>query len=418
MTPRSRAEIFLKKLVDSPSPTSRQNEVRIAHSLLALELQSLGFQISWKQDPSGKTADLLIAERPGRKTGDQAYITFVSHIDTVLGAEDSGAIREIVRIDDKGQSRDFLLGAGIIDNKGGLAILVESLRLLFEQNPTTELGLRVVSSPDEENGSSAWHKDFQEIGNRSCAALGFEPALDDGSIISSRRGNRWYDVDIAGKEAHAGRCRGEELNAAHEAASLISKLLQKRDLLRAKFASPPGLGISIQVGHIAGGRDRHNIVCGNVHFKLDTRFSSFEQRDQLHASIVEILNSPSEKNLQLQSSAISYNVVDDCPPFSSESIQIHRDLVSELCLEISAQEKHFRDNSSPVLPILSVQAGGAGDVNHMSRPGLLVLDGLGPIGGKMHTVDEFLLRECLTSRSRALANWYPKLLASLSGNRN
>jgi glutamate carboxypeptidase len=413
MTPRSRAEIFLKKLVDSPSPTSRQNEVRATHAILAHELESLGFNLRWKQDPSSKTADLMIAERPGRQTGEQGYITFVSHIDTVLGQEDSGPIRELNRIDENGKTLDLLLGAGIIDNKGGLATLVESFRLFFQQYPSTELGFRVVSSPDEENGSSAWHKEFKEIGNRSCAALGFEPALDDGSIISSRRGNRWYDIDVVGKEAHAGRCRGEEINAAHEAANLISKLLQKRDLLRAQFAAPPGLGISIQVGHIEGGRSRHNVVCGNVHFKLDTRFSNFDQRDQLHTSIVEILQSPSEKNVHSQTSTISYKIVDDCPPFSSESDQIHRDLVSELCSEISFQEKHLRDPSAKVL---AVQAGGAGDVNHMSRPGLLVLDGLGPIGGKMHTVDEFLLRESLHSRSRALANWYPKLLTRLNGN--
>lgn len=413
MIPRSRAEIFLKKLVDSPSPTNKQDEVRATHALLATELESLGFRIRWQRDQSGKTDDLLIAERPGRQIGDRAYITCVSHIDTVLGPEDAGPIRELSKINEIGKTEHHILGAGIIDNKGGLVTLVESLRLFFEQNATTELGFRVVSSPDEESGSSAWHKDFQELGNRSCAALGFEPALDDGSIISSRRGNRWYDVDVKGQEAHAGRCRGEELNAAHEAVHLIAKLLQKRDLLRMQFASPPGLGVSIQVGHIEGGRGRHNIICGDVHFKLDTRFSSFEQRDQLHRSIIDILSSPSEKNLQLRSSAISYEIVDDCPPFSSESNQTHRELVNDLCSEISKQEKHLRDGSSQVLP---AQAGGAGDVNHMSRPGLLVLDGLGPIGGKMHTVDEFLVRESLTSRSRALAIWYPKLLSRLNGN--
>lgn len=413
MTPRSRAEIFLKKLVESPSPTTRQGEVRATHALLASELESLGFRIRWQRDHSGRTDDLLIAERPGRQSGDQAYITCVSHIDTVLSPTDSGPVRELIKTDDSGNTEHRLLGAGIIDNKGGLATLVESLRLFFEQSPTTELGFRVVSSPDEENGSSAWHKDFQELGSRSCAALGFEPALDDGSIISSRRGNRWYDIDIVGQEAHAGRCRGEELNAAHEAVQMIANLLQKRDQLRAQFISPAGLGISMHVGHIEGGRGRHNIVCGGVHFKLDTRFSSFEQRDHLHDSVVEVLNTPSEKNLKLQTPVTSFKIVDDCPPFSAESNQQHRELVKDLCAEITNQEKHLRRELSEIAP---AQAGGAGDVNHMSRPGLLVLDGLGPIGGKMHTVDEFLIRESLTTRSRALANWYPKLLARLNGN--
>lgn len=413
MNPRNRAEEFLKLLVDSPSPTSRQSDVRSAHALLARELESLGFKIRWKRDDSGKTDDLLIAERPGRLTGDNAYITCVSHIDTVLSPLDAGPIREFISADSAGFSQHHLLGAGIIDNKGGLATLIESFRLFLKNTPVTDFGFRVVSSPDEESGSSAWHKEFQEIGFRSCAALGFEPALDDGSIISSRRGNRWYDIDVSGVEAHAGRCRGEELNAAHEAVQLIGRLLEKRDVLRKKFGSQPGLGVSMQVGHIEGGRGRHNIVCGDVHFKLDTRFSSFEERDHLHAAVLEILGSPTERNLHHQTTSITQKIVDDCPPFSSESNHTHKLLVDELCTEITRQEQGLWPASRVVKP---AQAGGAGDVNHMSRPGLLVLDGLGPIGGKMHTIEEFLIRESLESRARALANWYPRLLAGLNGN--
>ncbi len=413
MKPRTRAEDFLKKLVESSSPTTRQAEVRATHSLLANELASMGFSVQWLPDPANKSADLLIAERPGRQTGDRAFVTFVSHIDTVLSPDDAGPIREDIHTDENGFNRSHLLGAGVIDNKGGLATLVESLRLFLETNSTSELGLRVVSSPDEENGSSAWHAEFQNIGQRSCAALGFEPALDDGSIIASRRGNRWYDIDIVGKEAHAGRCSGEEINAAHAAAQIIHQLLLAKKDLRQKYMSPPGLGISMQIGHIEGGRDRHNIVCGATHLKLDTRFSSFEQRDELHRSVSEILDRPYEKNTEGLAATVSYKIVDDCPPFSSESDSTHQGLVMALCDEISSHEVELWPRTRR---IVSAQAGGAGDVNHMSRPGLLVLDGLGPVGGKMHTVQEFLIRESLATRSKALANWYPKLFSLLNRN--
>lgn len=388
-----RAEAFLKTLVDESSPTTEAPRVRAAHLHLAQALVELGFSIQWTPDPEGNAADLLVAEKPGL---DSRFITCVSHIDTVLPTEDAGRYRrEVV----SGETR--ARGAGIIDNKGGLAVMIESLRLFFEKNPTPALGFRVVSSPDEETGSSSWHSIFRKIGTQSSAALGFEPALDDGSIISSRRGNRWFNIEIEGIEAHAGRCKGEQINAAHESAWLITRLIEAKLSLQETFRSPPGLGISLQVGHIEGGRDRHNVVCGNVRIKLDTRFSTFEERDALHEKIMGILQTPHEKNSAGQTSKISFEIVDDCPPFSISGDGKAETLVGELQKEIQLLEKR---------EISAAKAGGAGDVNHMSRPGLLILDGLGPVGGRMHTVDEFMTLASLETRSLALSNWYPKLI--------
>lgn len=391
----NRAEAFLKSLVDESSPTTDASRVRSAHLLLAQALIELGFSITWTKDPAGKAADLLVAEKPGT---DSRFITCVSHIDTVLPTDDAGPYRREVM-----NGVDRARGAGIIDNKGGLAVMVESLRLFFEKNPSPKVGFRVVSSPDEETGSSSWHSIFREIGTRSSAALGFEPALDDGSIISSRRGNRWFDIEIEGIEAHAGRCKGEQINAAHESAWLITRLIEAKLELQTqeKFRSPPGLGISLQVGHIEGGRDRHNVVCGNVRIKLDTRFSTFAERDALHEKIVGILKTPHEKNTEGRTSKIDFQIVDDCPPFSISGDSRAEALVAELQGEIQRLEK--RD-------ITSAKAGGAGDVNHMSRPGLLILDGLGPVGGRMHTVEEFMAFESLETRAQALSAWYPKLI--------
>lgn len=388
----NRAETFLKSLVDAPSSTFRQDDVRETHKLLAVELENLGFTIDWLIDPSGKSDRLLVAEKPGTSG---RFITCVSHIDTVLSPQEAGPYRtENVN----GQMR--ARGAGIIDNKGGLAVLVESLRLYFETNPMPQIGFRIVSSPDEENGSTAWHEAFRKIGEKSHAALGFEPALDDGSIISSRRGNRWYNFEFEGVEAHAGRCKGEEINAAHEASLFVVGLIEIRERLRKEFRSPAGLGISLQVGHIEGGRDRHNVVCGKVSLKLDTRFSTFEERDALHGEILKLMKAPRAQNTEGRSIIVRYEIVDDCPPFAPDPS--NENLVTNLARLISTEEcVEFRD---------AAKAGGAGDVNHMSRPGLLVLDGLGPVGGKMHTADEFLALSSLNSRAKSLANWYPELV--------
>ena len=381
------AEALLKTLVDSPSSTTSQTDVRRTHEILANALSALGFKNNWIRDPTSKTADLLVAERPGKRSSGSlaTFITCVSHIDTVLSPVEAGKYRR-----EETASGVRARGAGILDNKGGLAVLVESLRLFLLTNSNPEISFRVVSSPDEETGSSAWHENFRQAGLDSAAVLGFEPALDDGAIISSRRGNRWYNIEIRGAEAHAGRCKGEEINAAHEAARMISRFLEVRDRL----------GISLNVGHVEGGRDRHNVVCGSVRMKLDTRFTTFAERDALHKALVEIFNSPSENSNDGRKSEVSFEIVDDCPPFAADSKT--ETLIGELCSIVAARENRTT--------LQATKAGGAGDVNHMSRPGLLVLDGLGPVGGRMHTKEEFLELSTLQSRAEALSLWYPTLI--------
>lgn len=387
---RTRAENLLERLVNSPSPTTSQSQVRKTHSILASELDSLGFHIRWQRDHSGKTDDLLIAERAGT-TPD--FVTLVSHVDTVLSVETTGGFKNFSGPNGERRAN----GAGVIDNKGGLVVLVESLRLFLESPKfkETPIGFRVVSSPDEENGSTAWHKTFQELGRTSRAVLGFEPALDDGSIIGSRRGNRWYDITIEGIEAHAGRCSGEEINAAHVAAQVVKSILERK---------PMGPGVAINVGHIEGGRDRHNVVCGKVIIKLDTRFSNFQERDHVHRLVAEILGSDLGRNREGAKPKALFDIVDDCQPF--DVAQGSDRIVQLLCRSIEKREGR---------PVPVAKAGGAGDVNHMSREGLLILDGLGPVGGGMHTIGEFIDLDSIQTRAEALAEWYPKLLQQLSG---
>lgn len=381
----------LEKLVNSPSPTTSQSDVRRTHALIADELQRLGFSINWVRDPSGKTDDLLVAERPATEP---LFITLVSHVDTVLSTREAGTFRAFRGVG--GERRAS--GAGIIDNKGGLVVLLESLRLFLERG-SPSVGLRVVSSPDEESGSSAWHDVFRKIGENSAAVLGFEPALDDGSIISSRRGNRWYDITVTGVEAHAGRCKGEEINAAHAATLLIHDLLKRKTQLRETFGNRPGEGISIHVGHLVGGRGPHNVVCGSVTIKLDTRFTSFAESEAIQKMMDEELARPRETNVHGSSAKIQARISDDCRPFDADATAA--EVIGKLCARISKLEGRS---------VQAIKAGGAGDVNHMSRPGLLVLDGLGPVGGLMHTVDEFIDLDSLSTRATALADWYPELI--------
>src|SRR6202012_2338311 len=124
-----------------------------------------------------------------------------------------------------------------------------------------------------------------------------------------RRGNRWYDITVVGREAHAGRSKGEHVNAAHELAYKIVKFHK---------LSKPHKDVSVNVGAVTAGRDKFNVICGQAQCKLDVRFGDFESRDRVHRKIEKILNTPKLRSLIGDHECqVSYTLADDCPPFAS-----------------------------------------------------------------------------------------------------
>lgn len=364
---------FLKEIVEADSCSPHTEGVSRVQQRVAGELEELGFTNQLLSNKITSSGPLLWAERAGKI---DRFITVVSHADTVLPAFGFHLLSET-------QAQ----GSGVIDNKGGLTVALLGLKLFLRTaNKHNRFGLRFISSPNEELGSVGFLEDLQRASLDSVLALGFEPALDDGSIIQSRRGNRWYKIHVQGKEAHAGRSYGEHANAAHQLALHISRLVKLNNLKK---------HISVNIGRIEGGRDKYNVVCGWAEAKLDTRFANFSSRDRLHRKIAKILGQQDKPSLcGLDKSQTGFEIVDDCPPFnvnlrSRGWVRAYTEIISAIeAKKISARA-----------------AGGAGDVNHLSRKSIIVLDGLGPVGSGMHTDRELVHLPSILTRAQALAQF-------------
>jgi glutamate carboxypeptidase len=340
---------------------------------VAADLESLGFRLQWIKGEQ-RFADLLVAERAGRRN---SYISLVTHTDTVLGNERPFELDLTTR-------RAY--GSGVIDNKGGVIVGLSGLRRFLKKYPETEHSLRWICSPNEEMGSIGFTDTFREFGQDSVVAFGLEPALDNGAIINQRRGNRWYDIEVRGREAHAGRSYGHHANAAHDLAEKIRQLAALTNYRK---------HVSLSVGHIHAGKDKHNVICGFAHAKLDVRFPSFEARDRLHKQIEKILERPVEVSVDgAHETKTTYKIVDDCPPFSLTPRT--KALARGYAAFVSQLEGRR---------IGAQGAGGAGDVNYLSTDRNLVLDGLGPVGGEMHTTREFVAIDTLKTRAQSLAGF-------------
>lgn len=373
-SPDPRAIRLLEELVNINSHSSCPQGIRQVQERVGRILQEMGFELNWIASKMNPALKLLDARRYVQEGGKE--IVFVCHADTALPNDWK------FHISKGGQ---YAHGSGVIDNKGGLVV---GLRAIQEYLSCTKepLNLRFLCSPNEEVGSVGFTDYYQSLATQSWLVLGLEPALEDGSIIHCRRGNRWYDISIKGHETHSGRSFGQHANAAHEWALQLTRLQ--------RFNRPKKM-VSINVGHIEGGKGPYNVICGSVKVKLDVRFASFKDRDRVHRVLDKLMSRHFERSncgeLMCQS---SYQIVDDCPPFAANwnSLKLSRKYRAEV------QQFEARKVASKI-------SGGAGDVNYFSHPGALILDGLGPVGSGMHTQAESVEVSTLTSRAMALGSF-------------
>lgn len=373
--------LFLEKLVYINSGTNNTVGVNNVQKRVKERLENMGFTTVFKTNPKDNTGDLLVATRKGQS---KQFITLVMHADTVF--EPDSKFSRLIYLSD-GKS---VTGPGVIDDKGGIIVALNGLEDFLSKNPTPKYSLRVLVSPIEEMGAGGFYEDYRNFSKDSFMVLGFEPALEDGSIIESRRGNRWYHIKITGQEGHAGRAHKESINACHELSIKTDKIQQLTDYNKDLTAS---------IGHLEGGKDKFNIVCGFAEAKIDVRASDFKTFSDTHQKILGILNTNFVKSHTTQATTkTSFTIADDCPPFSATAaskpwIETYLSIVKEIeGKEISAKK-----------------SGGAADTNYMSRKGLIIIDGLGAIGSGLHTDKETLLISSLKTRSQALSLFLEKV---------
>jgi glutamate carboxypeptidase len=356
----------LTELVNINSGTKNYAGVNQVQEKMGQWLASIGFSIEYIKNPEGEiSGNLLVANYTGATA---ETVTLVMHADTVFEPSSNFQKMQIV-------SDAIASGPGVVDDKGGMVVAFAGLKQFLAKNPRPKFSIRVVSTPNEEVGSTGWIKMFRQFGENSFMVLGLEPSQDNGNITHARKGNTWYDIRVTGKESHAGRDHKDGINACailSEKLALISKLTNYKK------------EETVSIGHMSGGQDKFNIVCGHAHAKVDTRFATFKSGDEMMKKIGNILK---HKN-------ITFTIADETPPFyKNKAAQKYIDQYLKIANQVDG--KKYQSEAS----------GGVADVNNFSREGLIIFDGLGPNGGKMHTSEEFINLKTLESRAEILAKF-------------
>ncbi|MEO8463481.1 MAG: M20 family metallopeptidase [Chloroflexota bacterium] len=334
---------------------------------------TLGGSVERRPDPSGRYGDTVIGTFSG-KVGAGPRILLIGHMDTVF-PDGTVALRPF-RVDD-GIAR----GPGVTDMKGGLLAGIHALGALralgggrWDALPFDEIVY--VANPDEEIGSPSSTPHIREIAARADAAFVLECARANGDFVSSRKGIADLRLTIHGRAAHAGVEPDKGRNAIVAGARMVERIQS----LNGRWAS-----VTANVGVFQSGT-RPNVIPDLAHLEVDVRGVTRQELEEAVAAIHLIASDPG------------------VPDVTVDVEQMAGWLPMEKLERSGRLADHAVATAARLgFATIDVGTGGASDANTTSGMGVPSIDGLGPIGGRDHSPDEYLEVDSIVPRTTLVA---------------
>lgn len=369
---------LVQQLCNQNSGTMNLPGLAIVQEMLAREFDSLSGEAQFVDIDCLKTIDvhgneveqplgqaIHILKRPQTRP----RIMLCIHMDTVYGIDHS--FQTCV-------SRDGgkLNGPGVADAKGGLVVMLFALRALERSPLADRIGWEVLINPDEELGSPGSASFIRSRAPHCDFGLLFEPSLPDGTLVSWRKGVGNFAFVVRGRSAHSGR----EFDKGRNAIVALSQLIDEVDRLN---TDPE---VTFNVGRVSGG-GALNVVPDLAIGRVNARVKTLEQADWVEKQLSRIADQFS----QLDGMTVEVSGRFTSPP-------------KMLC--DGARELQSRIESCGEALGLNIRwrgTGGASDGNKFADAGLPNIDSLGPRGGDIHSVNEYLIVESLVERAKLTA---------------
>ena len=247
------AVALLEKIVNINSGTMNLAGVIKVKDVIEPEFAALGFKTKWvpMDQLTGRAGD-LVAEHPcslgSGKCGKKLLL--IGHMDTVFELNSTFQRYQIV----PGTNGRIATGPGVADMKGGLVVMLSSLKAMKAAGMLDTAEITVVLSGDEERHGdpvSLARRDMKAAGKRNDVALEFENAARDGGVDGhdavriGRRSSFTWRLETTGKSGHSSGVFGKTMGygAIYELARII-------DQFRTELTEP---GLTYNVGLVLGG---------------------------------------------------------------------------------------------------------------------------------------------------------------------
>ncbi len=191
---------LLERMVNQNSGTLNLAGVRAMGEMLRPEFEALGFEVTWIDLPETQRAGHFVATHKGNGHGKRMLL--IAHIDTVF--ETSSPFQKFTREGDKA------IGPGVVDDKGGIAVILAALRAMDKAGTLKQADIQVILTGDEEKTGDPIplaRRDLIEAGKWADVALEFENLArengQDFGTVARRSANGWT-LTTTGKTGHGG----------------------------------------------------------------------------------------------------------------------------------------------------------------------------------------------------------------------
>jgi glutamate carboxypeptidase len=363
---------LLERFVVCESPSHDKIAVDAMGQIVAEEWRQRGAKVQIvRQAKRGNHVRAEISPGSGRPAG---QVLVLGHLDTVypLGTLEKMPFRA---------AGGRAWGPGTFDMKGGLVMALCAIDALQAAAIRPSKRLVFLWTSDEEIGSGTSRKLIESEARRSKAVLVLEPSLGvEGRLKTSRKGVGSAELLVTGRAAHAGINPEDGVNAVHELALQIERLIGMND---------PRRGITVQATVVSGGTVS-NVVPDQARAQVDIRFAHLSDAAGLDKKLHSLR--PILKGAKLE---VHGGV--NRPPL-------------ERTAGVSALFRHAQSLMRECgLALGEAATGGGSDGNFTGALGVPTLDGLGAVGDGAHTPREHVIIRKLPQRAALLAG----LLATL-----
>ena len=332
---------------------------------LAARMRGLGMHAtiiereSWGND--------LLSTLHGKGGGN---VLLIGHMDTVYPV----GIAKARPVEIEG---DIIYGPGVSDMKGCILSGIYAIEALLAMNYHAFGEIRFLCVSDEEINTRHSQDVMQVACEDASGALVLEAARSNGDIVSARKGHTWYKLTANGRSAHAGVEPEKGRNAVIE---MAHQILQFQNLNGWRE------GITINAGVISGGT-LPNVVPDFAQAQFDLRYLHDEDRIAIEQRFHELLKQKRIDSVEL-------------------TLERAPDMKAPMVLTPESQKlAHQAQQIANLLgfSVNHVLTGGASDASYATKHGVPALDGLGPIGGRDHSPDEYLVLSSVAPRVALLA---------------
>ncbi len=360
---------LLEELVLIQSGSRNKSGVDRVGARIKKEMAAMGF--ACEISPSPVFGDTLIARSPActARKADKSQILITGHMDTVFPENTSFNFYR--------EDSNCCYGPGTADMKGGLVVGIHAIKALLHTGRLDTLPLCFVFNPDEEIGSPSSRELIFKEAQQSRAAFVLEAGGLSNEIVTGRKGNLALDLAIKGEAGHAAF-------AGKNKASAILELARKT--IAIEHLNQPEKGISANVGTVNGGLGS-NTVAEHASASLDFRFLTDLDAEQIKTQINRIV-----KEQTTPHTVCTLNTVSSRP--AMPQTRANKDLFNRI----------QKIGATIGVPVVEELRQGVSDANNIALAGIPVIDGLGPIGAKDHSEDEYIIKYSLISRSLLFAH--------------